>query len=81
MAGSRKRPAINERYLFTKRLVLSSSYRFELLTRNKDNRRKHKNVLMLGAYHIVDVPYIYKITLKTKAGQGDTKDDDDRDDA
>jgi len=69
-----------KRYLLAKRLVLSSSFRFESSNRKKEDRREHKNVLMLGAYYIPDVSYIYKITLRVKAGQGDTKDDDDRDD-
>ena len=69
-----------KRYLLAKRLVLSSSFRFESSNRKKEDRREHRNELMLGVYYIFDFPYLYKITLRAKAGQGDTKDDDDRDD-
>lgn len=69
-----------KRNLFAKKLVLSSSFRYESSTRKREDRREHKNELMLGAYYIPDVSYLYKITLRAKAGQGDTKDDDDRDD-
>ncbi len=69
-----------KRYLLAKRLVLNSSFRFESSIRKKEDRRKNRNVLVLGGYYILDVPYIYKVTLRAKAGQGDTKDDDHRDD-
>jgi hypothetical protein len=69
-----------KRYLFAKRLVLASSYRFDTDRHKEKNRFKNKNDLTFGSDLILKTPFIYKITLRAKLGQGDTKDDDERDD-
>lgn len=62
------------RYLYSKKLVMHSSYRFEAATRRKEARQKNKHDLMFGGYYIPALPQVKKITFRAKVGQGDTKD-------
>ncbi|MEF9475768.1 MAG: hypothetical protein L0958_03580 [Candidatus Mariimomonas ferrooxydans] len=68
-----------KRYLLEKKLMLTSSYKLETTAHKRINRRKNKNDFMFGFDYIFGIPFIYKITARAKLGQGDTKDDDERD--
>lgn len=68
-----------KRYLLEKKLMLTSSYKLETTAHKRANRRKNKNIFMFGVDYILDSLFINKITARAKLGQGDTKDDDERD--
>jgi len=68
-----------KRYLLEKKLMFTSSYKFEITTHKRADRRKNKDDFVFGFDYIFDIPVMYKITARAKLGQRDTKDDDERD--
>ncbi len=68
-----------KRYLWEKRLMLTSSYKIETTEEKKINRERTKHNLQAGFDYIFDLPWVYKITTRSGWGERDTKEEEERD--
>lgn len=67
------------RYLMDRKLMLTSSYRVEILEQKIANRRRIKQEVTAGFDYLFKLPWLYKVTVRAQGGQRDTKEDEDED--